>query len=230
MLDRFFLDATLETGTSVSLKGDEFHHAARVHRKRVDDEVELFDGRGRGVVAKIIAISADSMELEIAREVVEAREAAIELEIAISLIQPERLELVLQKATELGVSSILPITTARVEVKPERFRGKEERWRKIILEASKQSGRVTLPRIEEIVDLKEALARPGVNVFLDPSGDTRPPKAASMRLFIGPEGGWSVEEVAEARAMGAAVWSLGTRRLRAETAAIAGAALVILGE
>ena len=129
MLDRFFLDATLESGTAVSLKGDELHHAARVHRKRVGDEVELFDGRGHGVVAKIAAISADSMELEIIREVVEAREAAIELEIAISLIQPERLEFVLQKATELGVSSILPITSARVEVKAERFRGKEERWR-----------------------------------------------------------------------------------------------------
>ncbi|HVR42079.1 MAG TPA: RsmE family RNA methyltransferase [Thermoanaerobaculia bacterium] len=230
MLNRYHLDAALEPGTSVVLEGDEHHHAVRVHRVREGEGVELFDGRGIAVLARIESIGPRSLGLSIESRIVEPREPRLELELAVALIHPDRLELVLQKATEIGVASFQPITTSRTEVRPERVLGRSERWAKIVLEAVKQSGRSVIPRLEPVIPLEQALARPGVNVILDPSGESSPPPAASVRLFVGPEGGWSEEELDAARRMGAHSWSLGHRRLRAETAAIAGAALLLLHE
>ncbi len=168
------------------------------------------------------------MRVEVLREVLEPREPRLLLEIALALIQPDKFELVLQKATELGAASFLPITTERTEVRAERVAGKEDRWRKILLEAAKQSGRLVVPKLAAPEAFEVALARPGVNVLLDPAGAAAPPPGDSLRLFIGPEGGWSNPELARAAAMGAASWSLGPLRLRAETAAIAGVATVLL--
>jgi 16S rRNA (uracil1498-N3)-methyltransferase len=227
MLNRFFLDIPFSPGAELTLGGDEFHHAVRVHRTKVGEEIELFDGKGKGAVAAVRAIDRDAMVVEVLRAVVEPREPRIELEIALALIQPERFELVLQKATELGAGSFVPLLTERTEIRAERVAGKMERWRKILLEAAKQSGRLAIPRIDPPQTLEEALARPGVNVILDPAGATAHGQSESLRLFVGPEGGWSEEELSRAAAMGAACFSLGPLRLRAETAAIAGAALIL---
>ncbi len=227
MLNRFYLDSPFATGAALTLGGDEFHHAVRVHRTKVGEEVELFDGKGRGVVGAVRAIERESMIIEVVRDVLEPREPKLELEIALALIQPEKFELVLQKATELGAASFIPLITARTEVRPERVAGKDERWRKILLEAAKQSGRLRIPRLDPPEPLEQALARPGFNVFLDPAGAPAHGQAESLRLFVGPEGGWTEEETARAAAMGAASLSLGPLRLRAETAAIAATALVL---
>ncbi|HEY0590455.1 MAG TPA: RsmE family RNA methyltransferase [Thermoanaerobaculia bacterium] len=227
MLNRFFLDTPFEKGAELTLGGDEFHHAVRVHRTKVGEEVELFDGKGRGAVASVRAIDRSVMLLEVLREIVEPRDPKIELEIALALIQPEKFELVLQKATELGAASFVPLITERTEVRAERVAGKRERWEKILLEAAKQSGRLAIPRLSSAEPLETALARPGVNVILDPAGAPAHGRAESVRVFVGPEGGWSDEEISRAAAMGAASLSLGPLRLRAETAAIAAAALVL---
>jgi 16S rRNA (uracil1498-N3)-methyltransferase len=174
-------------------------------------------------------IGREAMQLEVVSPILERREAAIEIQIALALIHPDKFELALQKGTEIGVSSFLPLQTARCEVRAERVRGKGERWEKILVEAAKQSGRLVVPALEAPLPFEQALASPGVNVMLDPSGTTEPPEGDSLRIFIGPEGGWSEEELAAAREMGAQVWSLGPRRLRAETAAIAACTLLILG-
>lgn len=228
MLNRFLFDGELEIGSVVTLTGDEMHHAARVHRTKVGEEVELFDGRGVTVTARVRAIAPKSIDLEILEPVV-ARESPLAVELAIALIQPDRFELVLQKGTELGVRSFLPLVTGRSEVRPERVSGKEGRWQKLLVEAAKQSGRSVIPVLEEAVGFAEALVRPGVNVVFDPSGMPGLPPGETLRLFIGPEGGWSEEELEKARAGGAHLCSLGPRRLRAETAAIAAAALALVG-
>jgi 16S rRNA (uracil1498-N3)-methyltransferase len=227
MLNRFHLSSPLELGAELALEGDEFHHAVRVHRTKLGEEIELFDGRGRGVVAAVRAIENTSMRVEVVREVLEPREPRIALEVALALIQPEKFEIVLQKATELGAVSFIPLSTERTEVRSERVSGKEERWKKILLEAAKQSGRLVIPTLAAPEPFEVALARPGVNVLLDPAGAPSPPTGDSLRIFIGPEGGWSDEELSGAAAMGAAAWSLGHLRLRAETAAIAATALVL---
>ena len=135
----------------------------------------------------------------------------------------DRFEVVLQKATELGVRSILPIVTERVEIRPERYRGKQERWERIVFEAVKQSGRARTPSVEPPLPYAEAIARPGVKVMFDADIDPSPPAGATVEpqtLFIGPEGGWSEHELELARTAGARFRRLGPRRLRAETAAI----------
>lgn len=228
MRNRFYLPIDLAPGAIVQLAGDEMHHAARVHRTQIGEEVELFDGKGRAVLAAVRDIGKESMDLEILSTVAESREAGVALELAMSLIQPEKFELVLQKGTEIGVRTFLPLITSRTDVKPERIRGKAERWEKILLEAAKQSGRSMIPEIERAAPIEQALARPGTNVLLDPSGDAAPPVGDSIRLFIGPEGGFSDEELESARSMSVSIWSLGPRRLRAETAAIAAAAMLLL--
>ncbi|MFN2442725.1 MAG: 16S rRNA (uracil(1498)-N(3))-methyltransferase [Thermoanaerobaculia bacterium] len=228
MLNRFLHPGPFSTGGRVALIGDELHHAAKVHRARVGEEVELFDGRGSGVRARVLEVTREAMQLEVVAAIVDRRESPIEIQLALALIHPDKFELALQKGTEIGVSSFLPLQTARCEVRTERVRGKGERWEKILVEAAKQSGRLVVPALEVPLPFEQALAAPGVNVMLDPSGTADIPEGESLRLFIGPEGGWSDEELAAAREMGARVWSLGPRRLRAETAAIAACALLIL--
>jgi 16S rRNA (uracil1498-N3)-methyltransferase len=229
MLNRFLHPGPFSVGERVTLTGDELHHAAKVHRMRAGEEVELFDGQGSGAQARVVEIGREAMQLEVVAPILDRREATIEIQIALALIHPDKFELALQKGTEIGVSSFLPLQTARCEVRAERVRGKGERWEKILLEAAKQSGRLVVPALEPSLPFEQALASPGVNVMLDPSGTTEPPAGDSLRIFIGPEGGWSDEELAAATEMGAHVWSLGPRRLRAETAAIAACTLLILG-
>ena len=144
-----------------------------------------------------------------------------------SIINLDKFELVLQKATELGVQSFVPLITDRMELRIERLRGKEERWRKIVLEAVKQSGRSRIPPIEQAIKFDEAIARPAQKIVFDADAD---PKTTDNReqttLFIGPEGGFTERELKLAREYGALLERLGPRRLRAETAALAAVTIV----
>jgi 16S rRNA (uracil1498-N3)-methyltransferase len=134
---------------------------------------------------------------------------------------------VLQKATELGVQSFIPLITDRMEVRIERVRGKEERWRKIVLEAVKQSGRSKIPPIEPPVSFDDAIRREGSRIVFDADA---PPSTTDNRepttVFIGPEGSFTERELDLARASQATFERLGPRRLRAETAALAAVTLV----
>ncbi|HEY5610205.1 MAG TPA: RsmE family RNA methyltransferase [Thermoanaerobaculia bacterium] len=222
MNQRFYHPGALEIGSLIELSGEELHHA-RVTRIRPGENVEVFDGRGRNVLAVF-----EDQRLRIESAVADDRESPIEIALAIALIQPEKFELVLQKATELGVASFLPLVTARTEVRVERVLGKRERWEKIVLEAVKQCGRSRIPTIAEPIPFEEALEGPGLKILFDADSQESASAAAVRQatVFIGPEGGWSEEETAKARELGCTFQNLGPRRLRAETAAIA--ACVIL--
>jgi len=153
---------------------------------------------------------------------IDARESPIAIDMAMSIIQLEKFELVLQKATELGVRSIIPTVTDRIEVRPERYRGKQERWEKIIFEATKQSGRAVIAKLESPTTFDEVVQRKGNKTLFDAEAD--PTHHSSLithhLLLIGPEGGWTTRELDLAREHGCAFSRLGPRRLRAETAAI----------
>jgi 16S rRNA (uracil1498-N3)-methyltransferase len=211
----------------ITIGGEEFHHAARVARVREGEEVELFDGRGAAVRAKVLSIDRDELRVRIESEI-PSRELRVHLHLAMAIIQLDKFELVLQKATELGCRSILPLMTERVDVRPERYRGKAERWEKIVFEAVKQSGRSVIPSVETPRTFVEAIARDGLTVLFDAdrSPGTLPESIQSITLFIGPEGGWSDEELVLAERSGCIFQRLGSRRLRAETAAIVATALL----
>lgn len=231
MRHRFFLSSELPIGALVELSGSEFHHAVRVSRIRVGEEIELFDGAGVGTVAVVRSIGDRSLGAEILTAA-DSRESEIGISLVLGLIALDRFELVLQKGTELGVRSFTPLVCDHGEIRPERVAGKRSRWEKIVLEAVKQCGRSRIPRIAEPQSLEEALNEPRRRILFDAEADGRFlgswPVSEDVALFIGPEGGWSERELDLAR--GAKCWirSLGPRRLRAETAAIAATVVVSL--
>lgn len=219
MKNRFFVPAIDET---ITLTGDELHHA-RVLRLRDGEEVEVFDGRGASALARVV----DHATLRVLSPL-EPRESPLAIDLAMAIINLDKFELVLQKATELGVRSIIPLVTGRVELRPERYRGKQERWEKIVFEAVKQSGRCTIPRVGAPEEFAAAMDRPN-KILFDAEAVSRtacPPSLDAVTVFIGPEGGWSDDEIVLALARECVIERLGPRRLRAETAAIAACVIV----
>jgi 16S rRNA (uracil1498-N3)-methyltransferase len=223
MRHRFYSNLPLTSGALIELAGDELHHA-RVLRLREGEPVEVFDGRGMAFTGATEGPAGIRLG-----DPAPSRESPLAVHLAMSVINLDKFELVLQKATELGIAAITPLLTDRMEVRVERFRGKRERWQKILFEAVKQSGRAVIPALHEAVAFDEAIAREGAKVVYDAD---EPPTATeqtvnSVTLYIGPEGGFSLRELELARGEGAVFASLGPRRLRAETAAIVAVVRVI---
>lgn len=218
MRHRIFVD---NLSDSVTVTGDEFHHSVRVVRVREGEEVELFDRAGRVAKGTIESLTRDQATIRVTEEI-QSRESKIDVHLAMSIINLEKFELVLQKATELGVKSMIPLVTERIEMRKERYAGKLERWRKIVFEAVKQSGRSVVPEIEEPKAFAEVVQRAGDKLLFDGDAEASPWPLSlqSVTVFIGPEGGWSHDEIRIAQSHGCAFGRLGPRRLRAETAAI----------
>ena len=220
MNHRFFVPDGIEIGATIALPDEERQHA-RVLRVRDGEEVEVFDAAGRNYVGRF-----DGSGIVVFKETVN-REPATAIHLAMSIIQLDKFELVLQKATELGVQSFIPLITDRMELRIDRVRGKEERWRKIVLEAVKQSGRSRIPPVEQPIKFDEAIKRAGQKIVFDadaPSSTTDHRQPTT--IFIGPEGGFSERELDLARNAGATLERLGPRRLRAETAALAAVTII----
>lgn len=223
MRHRIFVDAL---SPEVTVTGEEFHHSVRVVRVRVGEEVELFDRAGNAARGIVQRLDRDSAVIA-TTESLPSRESPLAMHLAMAVIQLEKFELVLQKATELGVRSIIPMVTEYVELRRERYANKRERWERIVFEAVKQSGRAAIPRIEETQDFADVIARGGPKILFD--ADAEPSsidRLDEVTILIGPEGGWSAEELRDAGAGGCLFQRLGPRRLRAETAAIAAAAVI----
>ncbi|HEX8409837.1 MAG TPA: RsmE family RNA methyltransferase [Thermoanaerobaculia bacterium] len=211
----------------VTVTGDEFHHSIRVVRARVGEEVELFDRAGNAARGIVESIDRDRAVVTVG-EPVPSRESPLAIHLAMAVIQLEKFELVLQKATELGVRTIIPLVTERVELRPERYSGKMERWQKIVFEAVKQCGRAIVPAIEAPATFDEILARGGTKILFEAGAGSAPIETLEeVTILIGPEGGWSDDELERARhASDLFIEHLGPRRLRAETAAIAAVSVI----
>jgi len=232
MSERFFLAAPPHDGRAV-LTGDEARHLVRVLRARVGDSVCVFAGTGVEWPARIVRIGRDEVELDIGA----ARPDAVEgptLVLAVALPKGERQKWLVEKLTELGVARLVPLVTARgvAEATPAAL----ARLRRTVIEASKQCGRNTLLEIAAPATPAELFAGldPGTWAFVaDPAGPplVTIPRAVApngmlggMLALVGPEGGFTPEEVAAAVAAGCTRASLGPHVLRIETAAIAAAA------
>lgn len=218
MRHRIFVEQ-IEPTTTVT--GDEFHHSVRVVRLRAGEQVELFDRNGNAARGVVASIDRDRAVIA-AGEALPSRESPLAMHLAMAIIQLEKFELVLQKATELGARSIIPLVTERVEVRPERYSGKSERWERIVFEAVKQCGRARVPSVEAPARFVDVLQRDGAKILFD--ADAEPAtleRLDDVIILIGPEGGWSDDELRLAHDRGVLFQRLGPRRLRAETAAIA---------
>jgi len=214
--------------TSVKIKGEELNYLKNVLRAREGDEVSLFDGKGRIARARVSLIGKNEITLYI-KEISESRtESPLKATLLQGILKAQKMDLVVQKATELGVFKLQPLITERTEVRETR---KVERWRKIAAEAARQCGRAVVPEIGEPVLLEEFLAaydNPGI-IFWEQSGESLRNfhlKGNEIALLIGPEGGLTDDEVAFALHKKFFRATLGPRILRAETAAVVAVALV----
>jgi len=223
MRHRIFIDALAPV---VTVTGDEFHHSIRVVRARVGEEVEVFDRAGHAARGVVESIERDRAVIAVG-EPVPSRESPLPVHLAMAIIQLEKFELVLQKATELGVRTLIPMVTDRIELRAERYSGKAGRWDRIVFEAVKQCGRSRVPVITPPMNFGEVLARPGTKILFDADAPAAPiERPAEVTILIGPEGGWTDEELQAARESGVRLQPLGPRRLRAETAAIAAVSIL----
>jgi 16S rRNA (uracil1498-N3)-methyltransferase len=226
MAERFFHDGPLAVGP-VTLSGPEAHHLASVTRHRPRDVVRLFNGDGREYAAEVVAVDRRHAALEVTAVESPQRELPFPLEVAAPLPKGDRGEWLIEKLTELGVTAFTPLQTRRSVVHP--GGGKQEKLRRVVIEASKQCGRNVLLELRPLEPWAEFSRRadlPAVRVLAHPTGwDCWPGPVGATMAAVGPEGGFTDEEVAEARAAGWRVIGLGPRILRIETAAVALAAI-----
>lgn len=227
MKNRFFVDAPFAAGSDVELRGEEFHHAARVVRVLAGERVEVFNKAGANAAGLVTHVGSDFVRIGVGA-ILGSRETGLGIELALALIHPDKFELVLQKGTELGVKRFRPAITDRTETRLERVAGKVDRWRKIVLEAVKQSGRSQIPEIDTPVpfDTIVRLSPRPVLFDADQQETNLPNSSPEFTLLIGPEGGFSEREIELARSVGASFRRLGPRRLRAETAALAATVMI----
>jgi 16S rRNA (uracil1498-N3)-methyltransferase len=226
-------------GTSVALSLDQTQHLRNVLRLKVGDEAFIFDGAGHEYRGEIADIARNSAGIRIIEEVVpSAAESRLNLTMAVALLKGEKFDLVVQKLTELGVAQVVPVITARADVRLRNGDDAERkliRWRRIVMEATKQCGRARLMTIESPIELDEFVARsPGELrlMFAERDGAslsdtvTRRPNPEVVAALIGSEGGWADDEISLARNAGWQIVTLRGRIMRAETAAIACATLL----
>ncbi|HEX8070075.1 MAG TPA: 16S rRNA (uracil(1498)-N(3))-methyltransferase [Pyrinomonadaceae bacterium] len=243
MARRFYAppDAFAPDGAGVVLSAEETAHLTSVLRLRAGDEAFVFDGTGREFRCLIEDVRGRGARLAVSAEVAAARpESPLRLALAVALLKGEKFDTVVQKATELGAACVAPVETARADVRLRDARAataRLARWRRLALEAAKQSGRAFVPAVAAPVALSELLAderrAAGARLFFAERGGrglaevcaamTRP---LELTALVGPEGGWADEELAQAEAAGWRLVTLGGRTLRAETAAVVVAALV----
>lgn len=216
----------------MSLDPEERHHLVDVLRAETGTEIEVFDGAGREAVARVESISRSEVRLCMVQQKVHPAPA-----VAVTLVQAvpreQRMDMILQKATELGAAAIQPIITDRGVV---RLRGddegKRERWQKILLNAAKQCGSVWIPRLAPVRPALEALAslpadlclvcslEPDARPLREVLQEARPRAPRRITCLIGPEGDFSAREYSAARQAGARPVTFGASVLRVETAAL----------
>ncbi len=235
-LTRVYVDAPLAAGERVILEGNAASHVSRVLRLRVGEALTLFNGAGGEYAASIDAARGGRLTVAVGEPRAVERESPLTLTLAQGVSRGERMDLVVQKATELGVSGIVPLFTERsvVRLGAQQAERKLNHWRAIAIAACEQSGRNRLPKVAPPLSLADLLRsgadREGGRLLLSPGATSRldalPHPATSVTVLIGPEGGLTDAEQEAAVAAGFLPVRLGPRVLRTETAAIAALALL----
>jgi 16S rRNA (uracil1498-N3)-methyltransferase len=223
MAERFYVNLSDLAG-QVVLTGPEAHHLSVVCRVRVGSAVVLFNGDGLEYPATVVAVGKRAVELEVGQAIPVDREHSGQLILAAPLPKGDRTGFLIEKLTELGATAFIPLRTQRSVIDP--GEGKAEKLRRQVIEAAKQCGRNRLMVIEPPQDLAVLLTRNDLpkERWLAHPGGAAPSPARNLVAAVGPEGGFTAEEVAAAQTHGWKLVGLGPRVLRIETAAIALAA------
>jgi len=243
VIPRFHVASFDADSVEVDLPPDEAHHLAHVLRLQVGDALRVFDGRGLEREARVLALSRRGARVVLGATVRPADEMAVRVTLAQAFLKHEAMDAVVRDATMLGVVAIVPLLAARCAVSPRAIASGRavERWHRIAVASAKQSGRAVVPEVRAPVAVDAWLASDEAAVRLllvEPSWarhDVRGRWMADRRvsavaggasLTVGPEGGWTADEVDAAARRGVACWSLGGRILRAEVAPVVALAIL----
>lgn len=233
---RLYIDANLGPGAVHELDADRTRYLTRVLRLRSGDTISVFDGTGSEFQATLAKLARNSATVNVGERVETSVESNLRVHLVQGISRGERMDFVVQKATELGVKRITPVLTEYGVVKLDDSRAakRREHWQKVAASACEQCGRVRLPLVDTPVSLKNwfgsAPEQVDTQLILKPDGDTPLSAIAApvtkICLLIGPEGGFSDGEYSDAASAGFQSVSLGPRTLRTETAAIAALAIL----
>ena len=228
-MTRFFVEAQDLSGDVLHLTGENFQHA-RVLRLKPGEKLLVCDGQGREALCQVRQVGASDMELEILERRDSETEAAVKVSVYMAFSKVDKLEHVIQKATELGAYEIVAFPSARCVSRPDEksLKKKLERWQKIAASAAEQSGRGRIPQVITLGSFQEALERAAqadkALLFYENEHAVTLRMAleegswSTASLLTGPEGGLEEAEVEQARKAGFQVCTLGKRILRCETA------------
>ena len=233
-MHRFYLPDADFTNQTVSITNkNEIHHLHDVLRLKKDDEISIFDGRGSQATGRISACLPLEVQIEIIK-VEKITSSMPRIILACAIPKKTKFEWIIEKATELGVSEIIPLKTKRTEIdlKGDRLEKKIQRYQTVAVNAAKQSKRVTVPLIHTITAFDAALSvlTQNATVIIPSLSGKREPlltvllkikPSTPIAFLIGPEGDFTKEEYGQARARGCHAVTLGETTLKVETAAIA---------
>lgn len=239
MSEFFYVPAEHIIDSHIAIVGEEAKHIARVLRKEPGDIIWIVDGKGKAYECLLRLVTVELVECEILYEHHHFHEPDIDVTLAVAQLKnPSRMDWLIEKGTEIGVRTIIPLQTERTIVRS----AKEDRWNNIAIASMKQCGRSILPRIQHPMPLTELLStsrqydmklipyeRTDHILFIAEAMKHRKPPR-SVLIIIGPEGGFTEKEISTAEEFGFMQVSLGRRRLRTETAALVALQWVIGNE
>lgn len=231
---RIYTSQSLVVSQKVELEKAASHHLLRVLRMRKGQSIVLFNGDGRELIGSIISTDEGKVVVDLLQEQLPEVESPIHIHLAQGVSRGERMDFVMQKAVELGVSEITPIITERCNVKldAKRWQKKCQHWLGVIISACEQSGRCCIPKLHEPIKYHEFLQNEhsALKLICDPHDadglKIKRDHISSCCLLIGPEGGFTELEVSSAHSNGFDSIKLGPRILRTETAAMVALAVV----
>jgi 16S rRNA (uracil1498-N3)-methyltransferase len=229
---RIYLDAPLIPGSAVELPSDAASHLAKVLRARSGDDLVLFNGDGREFVGSIESVRGSRVTARVGDGRPVDRESPIAVTLVQCLPRGDRMDFIVQKATELGVAGIVPVLSQHsvVRLRGEQLESKTAHWRAVAVSACEQCGRNRLPDItapRKLIDYLAESAATGLRLVLEPGPEqklTAVNPGGAVQIAVGPEGGFSLDELEALRISGFSHVTLGPRILRTETAAIAAVA------
>ncbi len=235
-MPRFFIDYTPEVGGAAVIEGADARHIGGALRMTTGEALTLCDGRGTDYACTVTAVEKERVTLSVDAATPSSSEPSLAVTLYMGLPKGDKMELIIQKAVELGVTAIVPVATARCIVKLDGKDAakKQVRWQKIPAEAAGQSGRGIIPVVETPLSWKQALSRFETEKTLlcyegggQPIGQLVTPADKAVSLVVGPEGGFDVAEVEAVTAVGGKIATLGPRILRCETAPLAAIAVMM---
>ncbi len=230
---KLFLPPEELTTKQITITGEQARYLSLVHRIKPGEQLIIFDGLGNRYTCKILQSRKKEVIAEQMKKEPYSAESPIAITLAQGIAKGDKMDLIIQKSTELGIKKIIPLITKRTQI---RHTDKTDRWRKIALSASQQSGRGKIPDVTEPVSFKEFFEKQETDrgIILSEEEKERNLKkilndfqgAIEITLLVGPEGGFSKSEVITASENGFATISLGPRILRTETAPITALSII----